>query len=154
MPCLTGTGFSFDVDQWFSNKSGGIHIVVQFFDDAIIPAGDGDGCLVTLNFTDAVKLRNLIPLLHIPAEQTLYTYGNKDDPNREPVSTEPGSFNQTSGPFYVISVDLSTYHSFTITSMIPSPMSDSLNCTMGPRNTVQQKQKVDLDSWHTDDSQR
>lgn len=30
----------------------------------------------------------------------------------------------------------STYHSLTVTSMIPSPMSDSLNWTMGPRNTA------------------
>ena len=37
------------------------------------------------------------------------------------------------GQFYCWGGSLSTYHSFTVTSMIPSPMSDSLNWTMGPR---------------------
>lgn len=34
--------------------------------------------------------------------------------------------------------DQGTYHSFTVTSMIPSPMSDSLNWTIGPRLTAGQ----------------
>lgn len=63
---LTLTSVRFDVNERFAYKSNGIDIIVEFSNYSIITAGDCDGCFVTLDFTDAVELRDFVTLFYIP----------------------------------------------------------------------------------------
>lgn len=66
---LTRTGLGLDVYQSLPNEGRGVNIVVEFPDDTVVPAGDGDGGFVALDLTDTVKLRHSVPLLHVPEPQ-------------------------------------------------------------------------------------
>lgn len=63
---LTLSAFGFYVDEWCAHERRRVDVVVDLPDDSIVSAGDGDGGLVALNLTDAVELRNFIPLFYIP----------------------------------------------------------------------------------------
>lgn len=65
----TSSSIRLDIHKRFSHKSSGIHVVVQFTNDPIISAGDGNGGFVALHLTDAVKLGHPVSFFHVPYKQ-------------------------------------------------------------------------------------
>lgn len=66
---LTQSFVCFDVHKRWTNMCDSIYIIIQFTDDAVITARDGDRCFVALDFTNAVKLGDSVPFFDIPAER-------------------------------------------------------------------------------------
>ena len=63
---LTWSSLCFYVNKRRAHQCCGVYVVVDLAYDAIVATGDGDRGFVTLDLTDAVKLRHYITNLHIP----------------------------------------------------------------------------------------